>query len=58
MSVFKSFMAKLMRRLRGLRSIILFVLYVSIGLAHLLEVHNPRLMGGLHVAAGIAHLLN
>jgi hypothetical protein len=58
MSISKSFITRMMKRLRDLASIILFVLYVSIGLAHLLEVHNPRLMGGLHVAAGLAHLLN
>ena len=40
-----------------LASIILFVLYVLIGIAHLLEVHDPCLMGGLYIAAGVAHLL-
>jgi hypothetical protein len=58
MSAFKSFLAKMMKQLRDLASIILFTVYISIGVAHLLEVHNPRLMGGRHVAAGIAHLLN
>jgi hypothetical protein len=45
------------KRLRHLASVILFVIYVTIGTAHLLEVNNPRVMGGLHIAAGVAHLL-
>ena len=45
------------RRLRRLASIILFVIYITIGTAHLCHVENPRVMGGLHIAAGVAHLL-
>jgi hypothetical protein len=57
MKMLIKFLAGCRTQLRRLASIVLFVIYVTIGTAHLLEVHDPRLMGGLHIAAGVAHLL-
>ena len=48
---------KWVKRLRRLTSIVLFVLYISIGVEALLRAENPGLKGGLHIAAGIAHLI-
>lgn len=48
---------KWLKRLRRLASIALFVLYISIGIEALLQAQNLRLRGGLHIAAGIAHLV-
>jgi hypothetical protein len=57
MKTCKGFLATLLKQLRRLTPVFLFTIYFSIGLAHLLEVYNPRLMGGLHTAAAFAHLL-
>jgi hypothetical protein len=53
----RHFLTGLKGRLRRLASIMLFVIYISIGTAHLYRVDNPRVMCGLHIAAGVAHLL-
>jgi hypothetical protein len=50
-------LAKFQKRLRRFASIILFMVYITIATAHFCKVNDPRVMGGLHVAAGIAHLL-
>ena len=36
------FLTKWMKRLRRLASIILFVMYIAIGVSHLQKVDNPR----------------
>jgi hypothetical protein len=50
-------LAKLLKRLRRLAPYILFVIYISIATAHFCRFDDPRVLGGLHVAAGVAHLL-
>jgi hypothetical protein len=57
MGKFKRFLNKCRKSLRRLASIILFVIYISIATAHFCRVDNPRVMGGLHAAAAVAHLL-
>jgi hypothetical protein len=47
---------KWLKRLRRLTSNVLFVLYICIGMEALQKPENPRLKGGLHIAAGLAHL--
>ena len=49
--------SRFLARLRRLASIFLFVIYITIGTAHLYGVNDPRVMGGLHFIAGVAHLL-
>jgi uncharacterized membrane protein len=50
------FLAKFLKRIRRLMSIMLFVIYIALAIGHLSKVENPRAMGGLYIAAGIAHL--
>jgi hypothetical protein len=57
MSNFSKLLMRYRRRLRHFASIILFMIYIAIATAHFCKVDNPRVMGGLHVAAAVAHLL-
>jgi hypothetical protein len=50
-------MVKIRRKLRRLASVILFAIYMVIATAHFCKVDDPRVMGGLDVAAALAHLL-
>jgi hypothetical protein len=52
------FLKKLLKRLRRFASILLFGLYLTIGVTALWGVENPFLTGGLHIATGIAHLFD
>jgi hypothetical protein len=54
---FNKFLTRCRNCLRRFASIVLFVIYITIGTAYLCRVDNPRVMGGLHIAAGVAHLL-
>jgi hypothetical protein len=51
------FFNELLSRLRRFASIILFAIYMAIATAHFCRIDDPRVMGGLHVVAGVAHLL-
>jgi hypothetical protein len=51
------FFNELLTRLRRLSSIILFVIYIAIATVHFCRIDDPRVMGGLHVVAGVAHPL-
>ena len=53
----KKCLAEFRRRLRRFAAIILFTIYIAIGIADLHKVENPRLTGGLYIAAAVAHLL-
>jgi hypothetical protein len=57
MTKLKARIASFQKRLRRFASIILFVIYITIATAHFCRVDDPRVMGGLHIAAGVAHLL-
>jgi hypothetical protein len=48
---------KFLARLRRFASIILFAIYIAIATAHFCRIDDPRVMGGLHIVAGVAHLL-
>jgi hypothetical protein len=48
---------KWLKRLRRFASIVLFVLYICIGVEALQKAENPRLRAGLHMAAAVAHLV-
>jgi hypothetical protein len=49
-------LAKWIKRLRRVASILMFMIYIAIATAHVSKMDNPRVMSGLYFAAGVAHL--
>jgi hypothetical protein len=50
-------LAALRKWLRRVAPTITFVVYISIATGHFCRVDNPRVGGGMHIAAAVAHLL-